>query len=63
MSILALTAVFVASAVVLGLAVHAMVVVIRNDGYYPRRTSASPVGMPPRSHPVDEFDPRSRFAA
>ena len=62
MTVIVLTAVFVAAAVVLGLAVHALVVVIRNDGYYPRRSAPWPVSEPPRSHPVDMFDPRSRFA-
>jgi hypothetical protein len=62
MTAIVLTVVFVAAAAVLGLAVHALVSVIRNDGYYPRSRAPWPVGAPPRSHPVDEFDPRSRFA-
>jgi hypothetical protein len=62
MTVLVLTLVFVAAAAVLGLAVHALVTVVRNDGYYPRRTAPWTVSTPPRSHPLDEFDPRSRYA-
>ncbi len=62
MTVLVLTAVFVAAALVLGLAVTALVSVVRNDGYYPRRTPAAPVAEPPRSHPADGFEPRPRAA-
>jgi hypothetical protein len=62
MTAIVVSIVLVAAAAVLALAVHALYTVIRNDGYYPRRTTASPVGVPPRSHPADTFDPRSRLA-
>jgi len=62
MTVLVLSAVFVTAAVVLALAVTALVSVVRNDGYYPRRTSSAPVATPPRSHPADAFEPRPRAA-
>lgn len=61
-SFLVLTAIFVAAAVGAALALHALVTVVRNDGYYPRRRPSSPVGAPPRSHHDDCFAPRSRIA-
>lgn len=61
-SFLVLTAVLAAAAVSAALAVHALVTVVRNDGYYPRRRPSSPVGAPPASHHPDGFVPRSRIA-
>jgi hypothetical protein len=59
---LTLLLVFAGSAAVLGLAVHAVVTLIRNDGYYPHHRPVDRIAEPPRSHPADEFEPRSRAA-
>jgi hypothetical protein len=59
---IALIVVFAGAAAILGLAVHALVTLVRNDGYYPRRRPSAPVIEPPRSHPADLFDPRSHAA-
>ena len=59
---IALFVVFAGAAAILGLAVHALVTLVRNDGYYPRRRPSAPVIEPPRSHPADLFDPRSHAA-
>jgi hypothetical protein len=47
---------------IVGITVHALVTLVRYDGYYPRRRPSAPVSEPPRSHPADLFDPRSRAA-
>jgi hypothetical protein len=59
---IALFVVLAGSAAILGMAVHALVILVRNDGYYPRRRPSAPVSEPPRSHPADLFDPHSRAA-
>ena len=59
---IALFLVLAGSAAILGMAVHAVVTLVRNDGYYPRRRPSAPVSEPPRSHPADLFDPHSRAA-
>jgi hypothetical protein len=59
---IALFVVFAGAAAIVGITVHALVTLVRNDGYYPRRRPSAPVMEPPRSHPADLFDPRSHAA-